>query len=209
MKSPLVGRAGRYHHGDLRSALIRAALKLIQEKGPNGITLRAVAAAAGVTKTAPYRHFSNKQALIDAVVAEGFGELEAQLTAVADRVADPLARIKQQVIEYARFAVQHPAHYQVMFLSNPPQEADAMAAPSAFQSLVDRMVDTIEQAQRAGVIENEPPLEIALSLWSLVHGLSTAVASRRLAQLEDSALAIPVSRVTDTLPSGIGRAMKG
>ena len=194
-----------YHHGDLRSALITAAVTLIEEKGPNGITLRAVAERAGVTKTAPYRHFSNKQAMIDAVVEEGFGELKARLIAVVDRADEPLARIKQQVISYAKFAVQRPGHYRVMFLSDPPAKADAASAPSAFQSLVDMMVDTIEEAQRAGLIKNEPALEIALSLWSLVHGLSTAVASKRLEQFDDSALESIVAKVTDHLIYGIGR----
>jgi AcrR family transcriptional regulator len=179
-------------------------VKLIEDKGPNGITLRAVAAKAGVTKTAPYRHFSNKQAMIDAVVEEGFSELKAQLLAVVDQAKDPLACIKQQVISYARVAVQRPGHYQVMFLSEPPAKAVAASAPSAFQSLVDMMVDTIEEAQRAGLIKNEPALEIALSLWSLVHGLSTAVASKRLEQLDDSTLEAIVSKVTDHLLYGIG-----
>ncbi len=192
-----------YHHGDLRRALVLAAVKLIEEKGPNGITLRAVAAKAGVTKTAPYRHFSNKQAIINAAVEEGFSELKAQLTAAADQAVEPLARIKQQVIAYAKFAVQHPGHYQVMFLSEHPAETLAGNTPSAFQTLVDTMVDTIEEAQRAGFIRSEPPLEIALTVWSSVHGLSTLVVSKRLGQLDDSALAAMVTKVIDNLLYGI------
>jgi AcrR family transcriptional regulator len=195
-----------YHHGDLRSALIRATVKLIEERGPNGITLRAVAAKAGVTKTAPYRHFSNKQAMIDAVAEEGFSELQAQLAAAADRSEDPLTRIRRQAIAYARFAVQRPGHYQVMFLSEAPTKTVTGLAAPAFQSLVDRMVGTIEAAQRAGAIKNEPALEIALSLWSLIHGLSTAVASRRLEEVNASDLEAIVSKVMDHLLHGIGRS---
>jgi hypothetical protein len=68
------------------------------------------------------------------------------------------------------------------------------------------MVRTIEEAQRAGLIKDAPALEIALSLWSLVHGLSTAVTSKRLAQVNDSALEAIVSVVTDHLLNGIGRS---
>jgi len=113
--------------------------------------------------------------------------------------------VKQQVVAYARFAVQRPGHYQVMFLSEPGAETTGASVPSAFQSLVDMMVGTIEEAQRAGVIKTAPALEIALSLWSLVHGLSTAVASNRLGPLDDPVLEAIVSRVTDHLLYGIGR----
>lgn len=205
MKKSSAAKAS-YHHGDLRRALIEAAVKLIEEKGPNGITLREVAAEAGVTKTAPYRHFSNKQAMIDAVVEEGFAELEAQLLAVVDDSTDPLACIKQQVISYARYAVQRPGHYQVMFLSEPSTGALDASLPSAFQGLVDMMVGTIGQAQRAGLIKNEPALEIALSLWSLVHGLSTAFTSKRLQHLNDAALDSIVAKLTDHLLYGIASA---
>jgi AcrR family transcriptional regulator len=192
-----------YHHGDLRRALLVAAVKLIEEKGTNGITLRAVAAKAGVTQTAPYRHFDSKQAMIDALVDEGFRELKAQLAAGADQSLDPLARLKEQAIAYAKFAVQRPGHYQMMFLSEQPAEAGGGTAPSAFQDLVDTMVDSIAEAQSVGLIKNEPPLEIALSMWSLVHGLSTLVASRRLAQVDASTLETMVSRVMDNLLRGV------
>jgi len=198
-----------YHHGDLRRALLVAAVKLIEEKGPNGITLRAVAAKAGVTQTAPYRHFSNKQAMIDAVVDQGFSELKAQLAAVADQAIEPLARLKQQAVAYAKFAVQRPGHYQMMFLSEQPAETVDGNAPSAFQNLVDTMVDSIAEAQSAGLIKSEPPLEIALSMWSLVHGLSTLVASKRLKQLNASILETMVSKVMDNLLYGVSCSEAG
>jgi AcrR family transcriptional regulator len=198
-----------YHHGDLRRALLVAAVKLVEAKGPNGITLRAVAAKAGVTQTAPYRHFSNKQAMIDAVVEEGFSELEARLAAVADQAIEPLARLRQQAIAYAKFAVRRPGHYQLMFLSEQPAETVDENAPSAFQNLVDTMVDSIAEAQSARLIKNEPPLEIALSMWCLVHGLSTFVASKRLKQLNDSILETMVSKVMDNLLYGVSCSEDG
>ena len=142
-------------------------------------------------------------AAVDVVVDEGFSELKAQLAAVADQATDPLGRLKEQATAYARFAVERPGHYQMMFLSEQPAETVDGNAPSAFQELVDTMVESITEAQSAGLIKSEPPLEIALSMWSLVHGLSTLVASKRLEQLNTSILETMVSKVMDNLLYGV------
>src|SRR3954465_1152574 len=98
----------RYHHGNLRRALIDGALAAIAEKGAAGLSLRDVARRAGVSHAAPAHHFSDKQGLLTAIAVEGFdGLTEATSAAAGDHVAGGLAWI--------RWALDHPAHYEVMF----------------------------------------------------------------------------------------------
>ncbi|HTJ42120.1 MAG TPA: helix-turn-helix domain-containing protein, partial [Kofleriaceae bacterium] len=107
-----------YHHGDLRNALIAAALQLIAEKGVEGFTLRDAAKKAGVSVAAPYRHFTDRDDLLAAVAADCMQRLgdamDRALEAAGD--VDPLSAFRATGIAYVRFAVEHPAHFRVMYL---------------------------------------------------------------------------------------------
>src|SRR6201994_3346863 len=94
-----------YHHGDLKRALTDAALRLVQEKGPKGFTLREVARRAGVSAAAPYRHFADKAQLLAAVATLGFVQLHEALTATAAKTTD----LHAQVIAMGRTYVRSPA----------------------------------------------------------------------------------------------------
>src|SRR5262245_23788463 len=109
------GKGGKYHHGDLRRALLDAALEILAEGGAAGLTLREVARRAGVTHAAPYRHFEDKAALLAAVAEEGFRAVYAEMLARSERVKDPVERLYQIGAAYVLFAVTHPAHFRVMF----------------------------------------------------------------------------------------------
>ena len=108
-----------YHHGDLRSALLDAAVDIITELGPQQLTIREVARRVGVSHTAPYRHFADKDQLILAVVEQGF-ELMSQ-TMAEKKAAAPQDEINQFAASgqaYIDFALQHPAHYRIMYSGN-------------------------------------------------------------------------------------------
>ncbi len=140
-----------YHHGDLRPALLAAAEALLVAGGPAGLSLRAVARAAGVSHNAPYRHFASREALLAALAAEGFGRLGAAL-----RQAGGLAG---QGRAYLAFAAEHPALYRLMFgaeLQGTSHPALREAAAGAFAAL-------------AGVAADR---STALAAWALVHGLA-------------------------------------
>lgn len=151
------------HHGDLRRALLDAALELVGETEPSAITLRAVARRAGVSPAAPYHHFPDKAHLFAAVAAEGF----ASLAAVQARFADlePRERLREMTSEYVRFAVAHGTHYAVMF-DRTPEGVEGLreAALGTFQTLVHAVgavnpdLDEGERVQRA------------LLAWSMAHG---------------------------------------
>lgn len=162
-----------YHHGNLRQALVEAALDLIAEVGPGGFTLREAARKAGVTHAAPYRHFAGKSDLLAAVAEEGHRALHAAMTAaLAPAGDDPVAALRALGLAYVRHAVEHPAHFRVMF---GPEVADKTAHPglgAAERGTFGLLHDTIARCQDAGVLRAGDREPMAIALWSLVHGLA-------------------------------------
>ena len=113
--TPARKRADRYHHGDLRRALLQAAVRTIRSHGIDGLTLRGVGSALGVSRTALYRHFTDKAALLAAVAAEGFRMLREELRRAWERRRARTRGFEAMGVAYVRFAVAHPSHYRVMF----------------------------------------------------------------------------------------------
>lgn len=169
---PMKKRAGRYHHGDLRRALIEEALRTIQTDGVEFLTLRAVGLKLGVSRTALYRHFSDKQALLAAVGREGFRTLRLALAGAWEEHGRGRAGFEAMGMAYVTFAVAHPAHYRVMFgrfvesCSKDPEFVQE--ASSAFQVLVDSVVEQ----QQAALIRRDDPLMLSRFIWAVVHGIA-------------------------------------
>jgi AcrR family transcriptional regulator len=170
---PVRRRTDRYHHGDLRRALLLEAVRTIHAGGAAALTLRGVGDRLGVSRTALYRHFADKQALLDEVAAEGFRMLRAALLAAWGKGGragfDAMGRA------YVHFAVTHPSHYRVMFggrvgaRREPRSDADeADDSRDAFQVLV----DAIAAEQAAGRVRREDPHALALYIWAMVHGVA-------------------------------------
>lgn len=148
---------GRYHHGDLRAATLLAAGKLLEDQGPAGIVLREVARLAGVSHNAPYRHFTDRDALLAALAAEGFERLGSQLAAC------PPADMGEA---YVQFALDHPQRFRLMFGGLVPLGRDpALAAASrqAYEALLRAFEGRSDIAD---------PAAAAAAAWSLVHGLA-------------------------------------
>ncbi|SRR5579864_8862862 len=158
-----------YHHGNLREALIEAAVQLIAEVGPDGFTLREVARRAGVSHNAPYRHFRDKDALLAAVAGQGFEELTQSMLVAARKQQSPLERLRAAGLAYVEFALRRPQHFTSMFDASPAETGEAGdAGARAFQTLV----GFIEACQAAGSIPAGDPQPFALTAWSLVHGIA-------------------------------------
>lgn len=183
----------KYHHGNLRPALIEAAVQLLEEVGPQEVSLREVARRAGVSHAAPYRHFADKDALLAAVAEEGFGLLTGSMRARMDKAgAHPAARLEACGLGYVAFAVKHPAHFRLMFgreLHDRRARPELFkASEEAFQVLVGALAPVL---QAAGLKEGSRKAEmIALASWSTVHGLSMLFVD---GQLQDRG--IPISKV--------------
>src|SRR5687768_2538693 len=140
---PKRARKRAYHHGDLRQALLDAALPLLRTGGPQALTLRAVARAAGVSQTAPYRHFTDRSALVGAVAEDGFRRLHAELIAAVTSPAKTLGKapetarggLQAVALAYVRFALAHPAEYRVMFGGELPATEKGTAREAVFDFL--------------------------------------------------------------------------
>jgi AcrR family transcriptional regulator len=168
-----------YHHGNLREALLRAAIRLIAEVGPIAFTLREVARRAGVSHNAPYRHFRSKDELMTAVATEGYRELtEAMKRATRDQDR-PVDRLKRAGLAYVEFALRRPEHFEVMFdapLSGPAHKDSNEAAHEAFSTLV----GLVKDAQASRELTAGDPLEYTYLAWTMVHGVAKLAISGRL-----------------------------
>jgi AcrR family transcriptional regulator len=167
-------RRGTYHHGNLREALIAAALDLIGARGPNGFTLAEVARAVGVSGAAPYRHFRDRNALIADIARHGFERFAAELRAAWDEGRpNPVGAIENCARAYLGFARQAPAFYAAMFEPGFPLEDDpALLAASERAFAVIRAA--ADAATRAMPAAGRPPaLMVALHIWSMAHGVAS------------------------------------
>src|SRR5215469_8159593 len=173
-----------YHHGNLREALLKAALRLISEVGPTAFTLREVARRAGVSHNAPYRHFRDRDELMAAVSTQGYAELKQAMLDADKQERDALARLKAAGLAYVKFALRRPEHFTVMFdaPSSKPSEKlcfnpskmkikypeAAEAAEQSFRTLMNFVL----ACQQEGVLPAGDTKALALLAWSMVHGIA-------------------------------------
>jgi len=174
----MIRRRG-YHHGNLRQALVEAALALVEERGIPEFTLREVARRVGVTHAAPQRHFEDRAALVAAVAEEGFRKLRAHLEAGMADARDPATRLHALGVGYVQFAVRNPAHFRVMFSAELADKSRYPALLAASRAVHDFLVRCIADGQEQGFFVEGDPLELAFAAWSLVHGLAVLLIDGR------------------------------
>lgn len=160
-----------YHHGDLRKRLLHTAEQLVMSQGPEAITMRRLSRHIGVSHTAVYRHFRNKDELICALVEDGFNALRRRFQTVDDERYPPLERVKILGRSYVEFAFENPARYRVMFGSIMANTSRSTVQQAASKSLM-CLFDVIRLGQVEGVIQPGDPLDLAGITWSMIHGLS-------------------------------------
>jgi AcrR family transcriptional regulator len=189
----------RYHHGDLRNALIQAATTVLVEKGAAALSLREVAKVAGVSHAAPYRHFRDKAALLRVLAQGGFERLtEVINTAAENSPYNPEQKLIEAGVAYVRNAVQHPEITRLMFAATiePQQDRAYLAASAAsYEALLDIIREGIEQ----GSFRQQPPQQLVLVAWASMHGLAMlAVASLLEVDMDDE-------QALDTLIRSVAR----
>jgi len=163
-----------YHHGNLREALLRAALDLIAEKGPAGFTFAEAARSAGVSAAAPYRHFRDRDELMASVALRGFEQFAAALArAWGDGRPDAFVALERLGKAYLEFARTQPAYYSAMFEAGIPVGADPALrgvgdrAFAVLRAAADKICSTMPAAGRP------PALMVALHIWAMAHGTAS------------------------------------
>lgn len=165
------GRRG-YHHGNLREALVKAALALIEERGPQGFTIAEAARAAGVSPAAPYRHFKGREDLIAEIALRGFRLFAERLETARARLApSPIRAFEAVGRAYLDFARSHPAHYVAMFESGVPVAGnpDLNAASEAAMGVLTRAVEPL--LGHLPPDRRPPSLMVSQHIWALSHGV--------------------------------------
>jgi AcrR family transcriptional regulator len=170
------GRSGPrgYHHGNLKEALLRAALELIAKKGPAGFTFAEAARWAGVSPAAPYRHFRDRDELLANIALRGFQQFETALAkAWNDGRPDPMTAFDRLGKAYLAFARTEPAYYSAMFEAGIPVDANPELRESGdrafavLRNAAERLVATLPASNRP------PSLMMALHIWATAHGIAS------------------------------------
>ena len=159
-----------YHHGNLKEALVAAAVELIAETGPRGFTLREAARRAGVSHNAPYRHFRDREDLLAAVATDGFERLTQAMACAAGK-AKPLNRMRRSGLAYVDFALRWPQHFAAMF-DAPWNQPDYPECAAAAQRCFETLLGFVRDCQAAGQMPPGDPERLAYHAWSLVHGIA-------------------------------------
>ena len=172
------GRERGYHHGNLREALLQAALDLIGQKGAAGFTFADAARMAGVSPAAPYRHFRDRDELLSSIAQRGFEQFEAALTeAWDDGRPDTITAFERVGRAYLNFARQQPAFYSAMFESGIPVDMNPtlQAAGERAFAIIRAAAERLAALAPPGV-PRPPAMMMALHIWSMSHGVASLFA---------------------------------
>ena len=162
----------KYHHGDLKNALIKAGVEILAKEGVGGLSLRKVAQRAGVSHSAPYAHFPDKQSLIAAISTEGFNQLYNELeAAIYPHAKSPKKQLVEGAQAYVRFALKNSDTFKIMFSGVLEKEKDYPSFVEISSKTFKLVVEVVQACQNAGVLPTAPANLMAVSVWGQVHGI--------------------------------------
>lgn len=162
----------KYHHGDLKNALIQAGIEILSRDGVAGLSLRKVALRAKVSHSAPYAHFSDKQSLIAAISTEGFNQLYAELSAaIGERASSPEKKLFSAIKAYVTFALTRTDTFKIMFSGVIEKEKEYPAFVEVSQRTFRLVVDVVRECQRSGLLPAGQTELVAVSIWGQIHGI--------------------------------------
>lgn len=168
----------KYHHGNLRSALIEAAIPVLRSKGVAGLSLRELAAQLSVSHGAPYRHFKNKTELLEAIAVEGYEQLVENATAACQKYPDdPKRQLFETGIGYILYVSQHKEIADLMFSGALPINNCGAELKNVSDQAVNSLVRIIENGKKAGIYGEKDTMALTLTSLSTVHGLSMLISA--------------------------------
>ena len=178
------GRRSRTPSAEVERELLSAAEAVLVRDGPGGLTVRAVAAEAGIAPMGVYNRLGGKDGLVDALLIKGFDRLRAAIESPDD--PDMRTRLRDGGLRYREFALANPHFYAIMFEDAIPREHESAEVEEHARACFGALVRAVEMASAAGVIAAPDPLEAAQQIWSAVHG-AVALELRGLVLTEDPA----------------------
>ena len=205
MPAPTTRRAS-YHVGNLRETLISQALDVLKTEGMEALSLRRVAARSGVSHTAAYRHFDDKNALLAVVAEEGFHQLYEYQCAVVAEAGDDLAlRFLNLGWVYVRFTLQHPEHARVIFGGAGLEFKEYPALLAAASKTFRQLLQVVHKGQKQGLVAPGKSKHRALAAWSIVHGVAMLILDGQIHLRGDQAeMERTVKSVITCLYEGLG-----
>ena len=172
-----------YHHGNLKAALIRTGLQLLDQEGYESFSLRKVAKACNVSQTAPYRHFKNKEELIAAITVEALHDFNDALEQAVQLHPDhPKKQLTEMGVAYIKFFVENPEYLRLLFLNNIKERmqpsnqcgTESKDIRDPFQTFHDTLIRYLDAYPE----ENINREELLLYSWGLVHGIAILIANK-------------------------------
>ncbi|MCW7483187.1 TetR/AcrR family transcriptional regulator [Leptospira kanakyensis] len=174
-----------YHHGDLKNSIIRSCHKLLQKKGASDFSLREVATLSGVSHAAVYRHFQDKEEVLEILASIGFDRLGSLQKKVPQNIKDPDGYFVKLGLVYIQFAIKNPNYYRLMFQTKRIKESNILKRSKlkSYAILVRGCRFYLKTKRR-----NEKHRSFALMAWSLVHGYSNLCIETDFPDTESKAL---------------------
>jgi AcrR family transcriptional regulator len=196
-----------YHHGDLYDQILCAACKLIEEKSIASLSLREIAKKVGVSHTAPYRHFKDKESLLAGIAGVGFSQLSTQLAdVVASYANDPAAQLQEAGHGYVRLAMDNPQCTHLMFSGILPCDDTYPELKSLGDAAFSGLKTIIEEGQASGVFKSGDVETLALATWSAIHGLALLLIGGNLPEI--LSISVDVRQITDAVTSTMLEGLK-
>lgn len=170
-----------YHHGDLKNALIKAGVEILTKEGLDGLSLRKVAKKAGVSHSAPYAHFPDKQALIAAIATEGHNQIFAKINSILDQYPDaPLKQLVKTACAYLDFGMEEPDLFRITFSGVVEHERDYPALVEMTGKNFALIMGIVLRCKEVGIFGPEPEDLLAQGLWGSVHGMISLIQQRQV-----------------------------
>jgi AcrR family transcriptional regulator len=176
----------KYHHGRLRSELLKTAAEIISTDGPDNLSIRTLSRRIGVSRTALYRHFPNKTALLAAIGEDGFIRLTSNYRRInSDDSLDASTRLQMIGRAYVDFALKNPGHYRLMFGHEIMKEQRPAELGAAARETFEEFLSVVEEVRREAGANPEETLSMAGVAWSMVHGLSSLLIDGQIEMISE------------------------
>jgi AcrR family transcriptional regulator len=190
-----------YHHGNLKQALLDAALELIRTKGAEAFTLREAARLAGVSHSASYRHFRDKNDLLAAVATEGYNRLTEEMVTATEPGKTAYERFRLTANGFIQFALRNPDHFKVIF--DAPQRYEYPETNEAGERAFGTLIRRVEECQAAGILQQGNSRMLALMFLGVAIGIAKLAITGRLPFSEASQVVAFDAMVKDALSRGL------